>query len=89
MTDTLTLKVVGLVTFFVASLLGYFFPLSLGYGFNGSGAAGRSALAARTSFTLCKAFSAGAILGVALLHLLAEANATLAELLDYPLGLAL
>jgi zinc transporter 1/2/3 len=77
----LDLKMVGFVTTFIASLIGYFLPPCLGR-------EGREIFKS-WRFRILKAFSAGIILGVALLHVFPEANASLEQLIAYPLCSAL
>lgn len=69
---------ISITVLFCASLAGYVTPKLLVY-------VGMS----QNGFSILKGFSAGVILGVALLHLLNEGIVVLSEFYEYPVGLAL
>ncbi len=93
------LKVAAIFVFFASSLLAFYFPtflVTLNFCKNNSHSDHEHSgdddvaemLENNENFQLLKSFSAGIILGVALLHLLPEGTEILSEKVDYPLSTA-
>ena len=103
MTEVGGLKIAAIFVFFASSLLAFYFPTFLTVTFNicknnsrsdhehehsGGDSDVAEMLENSENFQLLKSFSAGIILGVALLHLLPEGTEILSEKVDYPLSTA-
>lgn len=82
MSEGLQLKIAFIVIIFFISIGGACLPIVL------SKSSSLFELQTSTWFTIVRCFATGIVIGVAVMHLLAESIESLAEQADYPLGLA-